>query len=132
MPTARSSSSSSTTAVNSPTNYAGQTGSVDASPPPPGVPDGAPGSQPLRVTKVVPDGSSLSISFDTATCAGSSDHHILYGGKPELPAAAGGTFGVLGSACALGATSPYVWNPAPAEDVVVAGSGARRRIEADG
>jgi len=90
-------------AVNSPTNYAGQTGSVNVIP-------GVPG---LTVGKLAADGSSLSIAFTTATCGDTYDHQILYGQKSGWPAALGGTFTLLGGSCDIGNASPYTWNAVP-------------------
>jgi len=98
--------------VNSPTNYAGQTAAVDASTPPPAVPDGSAGSTPMTVSKLDPAGTSLSIAFDTATCSGVTNRQIIYGVGSQLPAALGGAFSLTGSACAVGG-SPFGWNPAP-------------------
>lgn len=103
-------------AANSPTNYAGQTGSVNANPPPPpppGVPDGSAGSTPMTVAANDAAGSSLSISWDTATCTDATSHHIIYGQKSQLPAAPGGVFGLTGGVCRIGGTSPFLWSPAP-------------------
>ena len=94
------------TLANSPTNYAGQTGSVNAAPPIPGVPG-------LTVGKLAADGSSLEISFNTATCGDGNDHQILYGEKSGFPAALGGTFTLAGGTCNIGASSPYTWNVTP-------------------
>jgi len=104
-----------TTGPNSPTNYAGTSGSVNANPPPqpPGVPDGTGGSQPMLVTPLVLDGSSLSIAWDTSVCTDDSQHHIIYGNGSMFPASPGGAFGVLGSVCSMGGTSPFVWNSVP-------------------
>jgi len=92
--------------VNSPTNFHGDTGSVNAAPPIPGVPG-------LTVAKNVADGSSLTVSFNTATCGDSNDHQILYGQKSGLPAALGGQFTLLGGTCNIGGTSPYTWTATP-------------------
>ena len=92
--------------VNSPTNFAGGTGSVNAAPPIPGVPG-------LTVGKLAADGSSLSVAFNTASCGDGNDHQILYGQKSGLPAALGGTFTLLGGACNIGTGSPYTWNTVP-------------------
>jgi hypothetical protein len=102
------------TAPNSPTNYAGVVGSVDASGGPslPGVPDGSTGS-PLLVGKTTPDGSTLSISWDAATCTDGNDHQILYGQKSGFPALAGGTYTLQGGTCSIGSTSPYSWVGTP-------------------
>jgi len=94
--------------VNSPTNYAGQTGSVDASPAPPGVPAGS-----VTVAKLDSEGSNLAVSFDSATCTGDADYQILYGDKSQLPASPAGAFAVAGAACAIGGTSPYAWSSVP-------------------
>ena len=100
-------------ADNTPTNYAGEIGFVDASPQPPGVPDGTGGSTPMLVTPLALDGSSLSISWDTSICTGDGQHHILYGDGSMFPTAPGNAFGLLGSICNIGATSPYTWNLVP-------------------
>jgi hypothetical protein len=90
--------------TNSPRNYAGQTGTIDATPGPPAVPG-------MRVDKLLPYGSSLSLTWATATC-GSTTHSILYGDRTQLPLAPGGAFVLAGSVCGVGA-SPYTWNPTP-------------------
>ncbi len=102
-----------TTSVNSPTNYAGATGSVNANPAPPAVPDGSGISMPMTVDPLDATGSSLSISWDTATCTGAMAHHIIYGEGSQLPASPGGTFGVTGSVCAVGTSSPVTWSASP-------------------
>jgi hypothetical protein len=102
------------TGLNSPTNYAGVTGSVNASPGPPGVPDGTGGTTPMAVSPLLPDGSNLSVSFDTTSCSGGTQHHLLYGRRSGFPATPGGTFTLLGSVCSIGSTSPYAWNGVPA------------------
>ena len=89
--------------VNSPTNFAGGTGTVNV----------IPGVQTLTVAKNAPDGSSLSISFNATACAAGYDHQILYGQKSGLPATLGGTFTRLGGACNIGTASPYTWTPTP-------------------
>jgi hypothetical protein len=91
--------------VNSPTNYAGATGSVNAGPIP-----GVPG---LTVGKLAADGSSLSLAFNAATCSDGNDHQVLYGQRSGLPGALGGTFTLLGATCNIGASSPYTWNATP-------------------
>jgi hypothetical protein len=101
------------TAVNSPTNYAGQTGTVSASPGPPGVPDGTGGTTPMTAALLSVDGSSLRVSFDTRSCTDAADHHILFGQRSDLPAAPGGAFSLLGSVCRIGAASPYDWLDVP-------------------
>lgn len=101
-------------AVNSPTNYAGATGSVDASGSGslPGIPDGTTG-QPLRVSKVAADGSTLSVSWDTTTCTGGVDNQILYGQRSGFPAVSGGTYTLQGGTCNIGTASPYTWTGTP-------------------
>jgi hypothetical protein len=102
-----------TTGPNSPTNYAGHTGSVNANPGPPAVPDGDAGSTPMTAAKLDAAGTRLSISWDTATCSGAADHQILFGEGSQLPTAPGGVFGVSGGVCGLGAASSFLWDPAP-------------------
>jgi len=99
-------------AVNSPTNYAGTTGSIDASPAPPAVPDGTHGSSPMTASKADAAGTSISVAFDTTTCSGTTDRQILYGQRTQLPSSPGGSFGLAGSVCSI-TTSPFVWNPSP-------------------
>src|SRR5439155_26372765 len=89
-------------AVNSPTNYAGQTGSVIAVSGPPPVPDGTRGTTPLTVSAGNPDASSLLVSFDTRSCTNAADYHILYVDRRNLPTAPVGTFSLLGSVCGIG------------------------------
>jgi hypothetical protein len=96
-------------AVNSPQNYNGPAaGTIDASLPPPGVPD-----SPI-VGKLAADGSSLSVSWSGATCSDSSfDHEIIYGQRSDFPATLTGTYNVAGGVCSIGATPPYTWAPTP-------------------
>jgi len=101
------------TALNSPTNYAGQTGSVSATPGPPGVPDGSGATTPVSVSPLNVDGSSLRLAFDVASCTDAADHHILYGQRSNLPAAPGGAFSLLGSVCGIGTATPYDWIDVP-------------------
>jgi hypothetical protein len=100
-------------AVNSPTNYAGATGSIDVSTPPAGVPDGTAGSTPMKAPKLNTAGTSLSVTFDTATCSGVTNRQIIYGQGSQLPTTSGGTFGLSGSDCTV-TTSPFTWNSVPA------------------
>lgn len=102
------------TAQNSPTNYANQTGSVNAAPPtpPPGVPDGASGTTPMTVTALDLTGTSLEISWDTTTCSGASGFHIVYGQGSDLPAGAGLAYSIAGSVCGI-TGSPFVWESVP-------------------
>ena len=104
------------TGVNSPTNYAGQTGSINAAPPPtpPAVPDGKAGSVPMTVSASDVTGTSLTLNWGT-TCAGAAKYHIVYGSRADLPAAPGGVFSLDGGACGLGTTMPFVWSPVPAD-----------------
>ncbi|HKY33929.1 MAG TPA: hypothetical protein VJV23_15470 [Candidatus Polarisedimenticolia bacterium] len=106
------------TALNSPTNYAGQTGSVNANPAPapPAVPDGSAGSTPMTVQALDATGSALSVAWDTATCTGNDEHAIVYGQGSGLPAGPGEAFTLMGSVCDLGASSPFLWDPSPVAD----------------
>jgi len=67
----------------------------------------------MTVSKLDAAGTSLSVTFDTATCSGVTNREIIYGERSQLPASPGGSFGLLGSACSV-ASSPFNWNPAPA------------------
>jgi hypothetical protein len=99
-------------AVNSPQNYGGLPGSIDASPRPATVPDGSPGT-PMTVAKLDPSGSSLLVTWDTTSCAGiPSAYHIIYGERSQFPLGLGGTYGVSGSGCGITA-SPFNWISVP-------------------
>jgi plastocyanin len=79
---------------------------------PPGVPDRAPAT-PMRVSKNDAAGNSLTLIYDTSSCTGAADHHIVFGGGTTFPVAIGGTLGLKGSTCNIGTTSPFVWSPSP-------------------
>jgi hypothetical protein len=101
------------TTRNSPTNFAGASGAVFTGSGPPGVPDGTGGTTPMTVSALSPDGSSLQVAYANGTCINAANHHILYGQKSNLPAAAGGAFSLLGSVCSIGASGPYAWAGTP-------------------
>ncbi len=103
-----------TTGINSPTNFAGQIGSIDVSAPPspPAVPDGVAGA-PMRVDKLNSTGTQIRISFDDTTCSDLQNHQIVFGGGSQLPTTFAGTYGLDGSVCAIGAISPFDWLSAP-------------------
>lgn len=67
----------------------------------------------MTVVPLDSTGSSLSISFDTTSCSGAANNHIIYGQGSQLPSAPGGAFGLTGSVCGIGATSPFIWNSVP-------------------
>lgn len=90
--------------VSTPTNFRGDTWAVSI----PGVPG-------LTVAKNAADGSSLTVSFNTASCTDGNDHQILYGQRSGFPAALGGTFTLLGGTCNIGTGSPYTWNTVPSD-----------------
>jgi hypothetical protein len=103
------------TAPNVAFNYAGVSGCVDltgTAAPLPGVPDGTNGSS-MKVGKLAPNGTSLSVTWDTATCTDTNDHQIVYGQKSGFPAKPGGLYTVQGGACGIGSASPYTWTPTP-------------------
>ena len=87
-------------------------GTITVNVPPPGVPDGTTGI-PLTVTPLNLTGSVLSVSWDTATCAGAVDHKIIFGGGSQLPTTLGGVYGLAGSECNIGTTSPFTWTGVP-------------------
>jgi plastocyanin len=80
--------------------------------PPPGVPDGSLGA-PMLASKLNPNGSNLTIQWDSTTCDGVSGHHIVWGVGSRLPEALGGTYGLSGAVCAIGASSPFTWLGSP-------------------
>lgn len=102
---------------NSPTNLHNDTGTIGAAGGPPAVPDGLGGTTPLLVASSNPDGSSLRVSYDIASCANSvADHHIIYGQKSGLPTAPGGIYTPLGAVCGIGNAVPYDWIGVPVPD----------------
>jgi hypothetical protein len=62
------------------------------------------------------DGTSLSVSWDTAACTGEVDHQILFGNRSGLPAIAGGSYTLQGGQCNIGTASPYAWTAPSASD----------------
>jgi hypothetical protein len=88
---------------------------------PPAVPDGVTGS-PVILSKLSADGADLGVSWDATLCSGGVDHHIVYGTRAGFPAAPLDSYTLEGSACALGASSPYVWNGSPDPAVVDPGT----------
>jgi len=77
---------------------------------PPPVPDGTFGA-PMSVESSGP--SEFTLHWDAATCTPQDQHQVLYGLGSGLPGSPGGTFGLQGSRCLLGAGGPYVWTDAP-------------------
>jgi hypothetical protein len=97
--------------VNSPQNYAGQGGSIDVSPRPPGVP--ASGATPVTVGKGAgAAGTQLEVSFDTAACTGDVSHQVIYGFGSGLPATLGAPLLPGGAVCGIGG-SPFDWIGVP-------------------
>jgi plastocyanin len=95
----------------------GMVGSVRVNPPPlpspPAVPDGDAASNPVRVTKLQPNGSMLQVDFDDTTCSDVGDTQIVAGFGSVLPTSPGGTYGVMFSRCGCGLTSPCMWGASP-------------------
>src|SRR5262245_25475910 len=100
-------------AVNSPTNLAERSGSVNAGGGPPAVPDGKAGTTPLNVSTLSPDGTSLRVTYDTASCTNVSNHHLLFGQRSGFPSVPGGTWTLLGAICNIGNASSYDWMSVP-------------------
>ncbi len=100
-------------ALNSPTNFSGQTGTINAVSGPPGVPDGTGGTTPMTVAATTPAATTLRVSFDTASCTNAADYHILYGQRSDLPALPGGAYALLGGVCRIGRATPYDWTGVP-------------------
>jgi plastocyanin len=80
---------------------------------PPPVPDGTTGD-PMRVGKLAPDGSALTVTWDAMACPGAEGHHLVYGLGSQLPASPGGIYDLRGAECDLGTSSPFSWNNVPA------------------
>ena len=91
-------------------NVADATTPAPAATGPPGVPDGVSGPA-MTVSKNDTAGNSLTLSWDTGSCSGATDHHVVYGGGSQIPAASGGVFGIRGTICS--SSPPYAWNSPP-------------------
>ena len=87
-------------------------GSVTVTNSPPGVPDGSNGAA-MTVVPLDAFASTLSISWDTTTCAGATDYQIIFGGGSQLPTTPGGVYGLSGSKCSIGTLSPFTWTLSP-------------------
>jgi hypothetical protein len=100
-----------TEADNTPTNYAGVTATIDASG---GGGPTLPEEPGLTASRLVADGSSISVAWNAAACSGEVDHQILFGNRSGFPAITGGTYTLQGGQCSIGTASPYTWAaPAP-------------------
>jgi hypothetical protein len=102
-----------TAALNSPTNYAGVTGSVNASSPPPAVPDGDGPTIPMLVRKLDAAATMLRLSWDTTSCTPGGSYQVIYGEGSDLPASSGGVFALDAAVCAVPG-SPFAWSGVPA------------------
>ena len=60
----------------------------------------------LEIGKIGPTGGRLALSWDTQSCLGHVEHHIVFGST--LPANLGDSYTVGGSKCDIGFT-PYDW-----------------------
>ena len=67
----------------------------------------------FAVAKLDAAAANLSIGWDTVSCPGTRGHQIVYGWGSELPIAPGGSFGIGGSRCDVGITSPFTWRTTP-------------------
>ena len=80
---------------------------------PPAVPGNGPANPPLKVTKLDPAQGTVAVYWDTRTCPEAGDYHIIYGGGSQFPASSGGVYGIGGSRCGIGNTSPFTWRTTP-------------------
>jgi len=80
---------------------------------PPAVPDGSGASSAMQAAKLDPAGLSIEVNWDGESCCGVADHHLVYGTSADLPAVLGGIYALDGSACTLGAASPFTWTSVP-------------------
>lgn len=92
--------------ANTPTNYAGDTATIDASG---GGGPTLPEEPGLTASRLIADGSSISVAWNAAACSGEVDHQILFGNRSGFPAIAGGTYTLEGGQCSIGTASPYTW-----------------------
>jgi len=100
-------------APNSPKNYAGVTGSVNAASGPAAIPDGSGLSSAMHGFKLAGAGTPISVTFDTTTCALSAQIEILYGEASHFPTGVLPSFGLAGSVCSIPGISPFTWNGTP-------------------
>jgi hypothetical protein len=68
----------------------------------------------VRASRLVPNGSSLAVTWDGTTCADFFDHKIVYGQRSGFPAKPGGLYTTLGAVCGVGSTGAFTWNGVPA------------------
>ena len=71
------------------------------------VADGSFGTA-MRGSRANPSGSTISLTWDVASCS-SSDHHLLYGALANVASSA-----VSGASCDLGTTGSASWTGVPA------------------
>jgi hypothetical protein len=80
---------------------------------PPAIADGTAGSEPMKVAKLDPEGTALSVSWDTAGCEGDAPlAKLIYGNTLRSPGVAG--YQLTGAVCGINsAESPFTWNDTP-------------------
>lgn len=88
---------------------------VNTPPPttPPGVPDGRAATSPMRVGKLGPGGSNLTLSWDAESCCAVTDHHIVWAPGAGLPTMPGGTYALGGAECNVGPDGTHDWMNVP-------------------
>lgn len=75
------------------------------------APDGRNGTQPLRGDRLDAAGSSIRVTWDTASCS-AADYNLIYG---DLSGVA--TWSLDGSVCGIGASGSHDWSGAPGGDL---------------
>jgi len=101
-------------AINSPQNYATNTGTVDAASYSPSVvPDGEGASNPILVEKLDVDGNDLRVTWAVNVCELDGNHQLIYGELSGFPAVPSGTYTPTGSVCNLGSSGVLDWIATP-------------------
>lgn len=90
---------------------AGACASVTTLAAPPWTPQGGSSGAALQAVRQTADGRGLRLTWDAACAA--PDYEIVHGTEAQLPAAPGGTFGVSGVVCSVGASGTTDWSDSP-------------------
>jgi hypothetical protein len=70
------------------------------------VPDGSFGTA-LTASRANPGGTSINVAWDVSSCA-STSYHVLHGNLAGVS-----SYGISGSACAIGTSGSYSWSGVP-------------------
>ncbi|MCP3981214.1 MAG: hypothetical protein GY716_18090 [bacterium] len=91
---------------NSPTNFAGESGSVVITTGPPAVPG-------LTLQRLDTAGTEIQFDWDVAACEGADSYHLIAGHLSDLPSAPGGAYTARYAYCFASAVGQTVWDNVP-------------------